>query len=308
MTLHNAHSIKYGATVLSGQTNINFGAGAQVINDTGIGSPFPQFVGITEQKPVFNFSTTMLAAALGVTGVTGAIIDGTNTLQAAFAALGGDGLPAAGSVHRTYTAVRGLLLPRRLACTHRQPATLDVESLLFSSDGAAHPIVIADDAALPTLTVANIQHTLGPIQLGISGDVFDFGCAESVSIDFGNGAQTRGCSSDIYDKHVEQPGIRPVITLVGLNAAAFGADGVPPVGLKLTHAGTEIYLRKRNQGIGFVADATEEHIKLTADGVAVVTQHTGQGTAAAQVTLQITCAWDGTNAPITLDTTAPLPE
>lgn len=302
MSLHSAYAVKHGATVLSGLNNIDTNLNAQVQADTGIGSAFPQFAAVTEQKPQMAFQATMLAETLAVTGATGAIIDGTSNLVGYLAKLGNDGLPLAGTVHRSYTAVRGLLLPRRLSCTHRRPAQLDVEALLFSSDGAAHPIAIADDVALPVLVVANKQHTLGKIQLGVSGTVFDFECAQSMTIDFGNGAQTRGCGSDIYDKMVEQPGIKPVITLTGLSAAAFGTAGIPPVGLKIKHAGTILYLRKRNEGIGFVADATAEHIKLTAEGVAVVTQHTGQGTAGAELTVQITCSWDGTNAPITINT------
>lgn len=304
MPLHSAYAARYGSTVLSGLTNLNTQLNPQVQNDTGIGSPYPQFVAITEQKPQLIFTATMLAAAFGVTGTTGAKIDGTNNLTAFLAQLGDDGLPLAGSVHRSYTAVRGLLLPRRLSCTHRRPAQLDMEALLFSSDGAVHPIVIADNVALPVLAVANQQHTLGAIQLGVTGTTFAFDCVQSLTVDFGNGAQTRGCTSDIFDKHVEQPGIKPVITLTGLSATVFGSAGVPPVGLKVTHAGTKIYLRKRNQGIGFVANGTAEHILLTVDGVAVVTQHTGQGTSAAEVTLQITGAWDGTNVPITIDTAA----
>lgn len=305
MTLHSAYAVRYGAsTVLSGLTNLNVGLNPQVQNDTGIGSPYPQFVAVTEQKPLMRFGTRMVAALLDLTGSTGLQINASNNLTGFFAQLGDDGLPAAGSVHRSYTAVRGLLLPRQLTCSHRQPAQIEAEALLHSADGAAHPLVIADNVALPTLAVANIQHTLGAIKLGVTGTIFDFGCTESLTVDFGNGAQTRGCTSDVYDKHVEQPGIRPVVTLTGLSAAAFGAAGVPPVGLKVTHAGTVIYLRKRNQGIGFVADATSEHIALTIDGVAVVTEHSGQGTAAAQVSLQITGAWDGTNSPITIDTTA----
>lgn len=304
MSLHSAYAVKHGTTILSGLTNLNTNLNPQVQNDTGIGSPYPQFVAVTEQKPVMEFQATMVAAALALTGSTGVKIDGTDSLVGYYAQLGDDGLPLSGSVHRSYTATRGLLLPRRLSCTHRRPAQLDMSALLFSTDGAAHPIAIADNVALPSLVVADEQHTLGKIQLGISGTTFNFGCAQSLSIDFGNGAQTRGCSSDIFDAHVEQPGIQSVITLTGLSATAFGSAGVPPVGLKLTHAGTILYLRKRNAGIGFVADATEEHIKLTAEGVAVVTQHTGQGTAAAEVTVQITCGWDGTNVPITIDTAA----
>jgi hypothetical protein len=96
-----------------------------------------------------------------------------------------------------------------------------------------------------------------------------------------------------------------VITLRGINAAAFGSAGVPNVGIPLDHATTKILLKKYNpSGIGFVADSTEEHILITAAGVGVVTEHTAQGTERAEVTIQITTRWDGTNAPITIDTTA----
>ena len=302
MTLHHAFTVKHGTTTLVGLTNLDVQTNPEVQNETGIGSQFPQFVAVVAQKPRMLFAARQVAAALALTGSTGVAIDGTNNLVAYFASVGTDGLPASGSVHRTYTAVRGLLLPRRLTAAHRRPAQLDMDAMLYSSDGAAHPLVIADNVALPTLTPANVEHTLGPISLGITGDVFTFGCATNLTIDFGNNAATRGCNSDLYDKHVEQPGIRPIATITGLNATAFGSAGVPPVGKKLDHTETVIYLRKRDEGIGFVADATAEHIKLTMNGVAVVTQHTGQGTAAAEVTVQIYGSWDGTLAPITIDT------
>lgn len=302
MTLHHAFTVVHGSTTLVGLENLDVQTNPEVQNDTGIGSQFPQFVAITAQKPRILFAARQVALALGVTGATGAAIDASDTLVSYFASVGTTGLPAAGSVHRSYTANRGLLLPRRLTAAHRQPARLDMEALLYSADGAAHPLVIADNVALPTLTPANVEHTIGPMTLGVSGSTFEFGCATNVVVDFGNNAQTRGCNSDLFDTHVEQPGIQPMITLTGLNATAFGASGVPPVGKKLEHASSTLYLRKRDQGIGFVADLTAEHIALTINGVAVVTSHTGQGTAGAEVSMQLYGSWDGTNAPITIDT------
>ncbi|QDV22931.1 hypothetical protein [Aureliella helgolandensis] len=307
MSLHTAYAIKHGTTVLSGLQGLNVSTNPEVQNNVGIGSPFPQFAAIVAQKPRDAFGSTMVAQALALTGSTGAKIDASNPLVGYFAKLDVDGLPLSGSVHRSYTSNRGVIVPRRLTCSHRQAARLDMEAILFSSDGAAHPLVIADDVALPTLVVANVEHTLGPISLGVTAGVVAFGCAQSVTIDFGQGAEALGCDSDIFDTHMQQTGIRPVITLTGLDASAFGASGVPPVGLKVDHTETAIYLRKRDDGIGFVADDTAEHIKLTANGVAVVTQHTGQGTSRAEITVQITCSWDGTNAPITIDTAAELP-
>lgn len=309
MALNTAYAAKYGSNVIAGLSNLNTSTNPEVQNESGIGTPFPQFVVITAQKPRIAFSSRAVATALGITGSTGAKIDGTNGFQAVYAKIGDDGLPASGSVHRTYTANRGLLLPRRLTCNHRQIATLDMEALLFSASGASHPLVVADNAALPSLVVNNVQHTLGGISFGTSGLVTSFGCAQSLSIDFGSAAETLGCGSDLYDVHLQLPSVKPVITITGIDAAVFAATGgVPAVGKAIDHANTAIYLRKYAQdGIGFVANATEEHIKITVHGLAVVTQHNAQGTARGEVTLQITGGWDGTNAPIQIDTTSALP-
>lgn len=305
MGLHVAYAVKYGSTVIAGLQNLDTSTYPTVEAESSAGTPYPQFAVITEQKPRIQFATKQSAALLGITGMAGAAIDATNTVQAYYASLGANGLPAAGSVHRSYTANRGLLLPRRLTCGLRGHLQVDCEALLYSSDGTTHPLVISDTDALPTLTQNNILHGIGPITLGIAGvgTNFAFDCPQNVSIDFGSGAETVGCGSDLYDKHLQVPRVAPVITLSGLSAATFGTAGVPPVGYQLEHATTKLFFRKRNtNGIGFVADATTEHVKMTANGIAVVTQHTGQGTSRAEVTVQITTSWDGTNAPITIDT------
>lgn len=301
--LHSAYAAQYNTTVLASLRNLNTTTNPEVQNDVSIGSPYPQFVAIVAQKPRVQFAADRVDSALAVTGVAGAPINATNNFTAFYAALGETGQPAAGSVHRSYVMNRGLLVPRRLTCEHQRPAMLDMEALTYSDDGANHPLVISDVAALPTLAAADVQHTLGPIVLGTTGSDFTHGCATSLTIDFGNRAATRGCSSDVFDKHIEQPGIQVVVSITGLDAAVFGTAGIPPVGKLIEHAATTIYLRKRNQGgVGFVADIVADHVKFTVDGVGVVTEHSGQGNAAATCTLQITCKFDGALAPITINT------
>jgi hypothetical protein len=309
MALNTAYAAKYGSSVIAGLSNLNSSLNPEVQNESGIGTPFPQFVVITAQKPRIAFSSKAVAAALAITGSTGAKIDGTNGFQAVYAKLGDDGLPASGSVHRTYTAARGLLVPRRLNVNHRQSAVLDMEALLFSAAGTSHPLVIADNAALPSLVVNNVQHTLAGIAFGIAEAVTTFGCAQTLSIDFGSAAETLGCGSDLYDVHMQLPSVKPVITITGIDAAVFaGSGGVPAVGKPIDHANTAIYLRKyAENGIGFDAGDSGAHIKITCHGLAVVTQHNAQGTTRGEVTVQITGGWDGTNAPLQIDTAADLP-
>ncbi len=303
MSLRNAFAVKLGSTVLSGLTNIDAQMNPEVDNEVNLGSNWPQFAAIVSQKPKLMFSSRSVASCLGLLGSTGTTIDGSTNLIAYFAKLDGIGNPLSGTVHRSYTMTRGIIMPRRLSCQHRQSAQLDVEAVLYSSDGAAHPIAISDTVALPTISRAYVQHTIGPLTLGITGTVFTVDDPTSFSIDFGNGAQTSGSGSDIYDKYIEQQGIKPVINITGIDAAMFGTGKVPPVGTAITHAGVSLFLRKRAEnGIGFVANGTAEHIKITANGVAVVTDHKGTGNGKSEVSLQITTDWDGTNAPIVIDT------
>lgn len=305
MGLHTAFAVKHGATVIAGLSNLDTQTNPDVQAESQSGSPFPQFSVITGQRPKMMFATKQVAALLAVTGLAGVAIDATNNLVAYYASLGANGLPAATAVHRMYTANRGLLLPRRLTCAKQGFASVDTEALLYSADGAAHPLAISDVGALPVLTQSNILHSLGPMTLGIAGvgNSFLFDCPQNLSIDFGSGAETLGGGSDLYDTLLQVPRVAPVITITGLNVAQFGPGGVPPVGAPMSHAATKLFLRKRAlNGIGFVPDLTAEHIKLTFNGTATVTSHTGQGTARSEVSMQIVTDWDGTSAPITINT------
>lgn len=298
MSLSQAYAVAHGATQLSGLTNLDKQVNPEIDNDIGIGSLFPQFVVIRSIQPRILFNSRAAAAMLAVTGVTGADIDGGNNLVATYAQLT-NGVPSAGSVHRTYTAANGLLLPRRLSCAHRADAVVDAEAILWSSDGAADPFTIADNAALPAITRDNIRHTLASVTFAS----IDMGCVTNVTVEFGNNASSLGCLSNIYDQHAKQSGTQAVITITGIDTEKFAAAGIPTKGKRAEHADTEIVLRKYDtDGNAFVAPATTEHIQITAAGLATVVNHSGQGLEEGQLTVQLTCDWDGTNAPLQIDT------
>lgn len=302
MSLSQAFAAKYGSTVLGGITNMGLSLNPDVKSDPGPGSVFPQFAQTVAEKPKITLSTQAVAAWLAVVGSTGALIDGTNTFIGYFAKLAATGLPASSNVHRSYTFSRGLLVPKRLNIQGRGFASLDVEALSYSADGTTHPLAESDTATLPTVARDNIHHTIGKVALG-GGSPVVIDCVNNISIDFGSKAEAIACGSSLYDQHIQVPGVAPVITLRGISYESFGSSGVPKAGTVLTNTGTKIYLRKyAADGTGFVADATAEHICLSVVGLAKVTEHTGNGLQRGEVTIQITTNWDGTNAPITIDT------
>lgn len=287
MTLHSAYSVKYNTTVLAGLTNLDLQTNPEVAAEVGIGSQFPQFAVVRNVKPRIAFNTRGVAGALTVTGSAGAALSDVNTLIASYVELS-DGAPTTTTVD--YTMTRGLLLPRRLSARHAQDATLDLECLAYSTDGATSPVAVASGTAA-TLTRDNIRHTLKSAT--VAG--VDLGCITDVSIDFGINADTLGCKSDLYHKHItKEGGITPTVSITTYDAAQLSALTVN--GKYGTHANTTITLRQYdNTDVGFAADYD---IVMTMAGHVSVRNHTGNGPGTSQATIQITGVWDGTNAPI----------
>lgn len=301
MTLHQAYAAQLGASVIAGLTNLSQDLNPTVDNEVGIGTLFPQFVVMRGQKPSMAFATRDVASLLALTGSTGADIGAGNTFIGYFAKMDKGRSPLAGSVHRSYTMANGVLVPRTLSCQHQQDAQVDSVAAALSADGLAHPLAVSDAVALPTVPRDNNRWTLGPVTVG----GVSVGRVTSISVDFGVATETEGDGSNLYDTFFAQPGTQPTITISGLDATALAAAGIPFEGKAGTHANTTIYLRKRAaNGIGFIpnGDLSAPHIKIDADGLAVVQQHSGQGPRRGEISLVITCGWDGTNAPIGVTT------
>ena len=78
---------------------------------------------------------------------------------------------------------------------------------------------------------------------------------------------------------------------------------IPLTGLKVTHANTAFYLRKRAIGSTFVANGTAQHIKFTAEGLATIDNAMQvSGDEPSSTTLTMPLHYDGTNAPLVIDT------
>lgn len=294
MGLSTAYAVVMGSATLAGLTNLETSTNPEIRSEVGIGSQFPQFSAVVGVKPRVQFSSNAIKNILAVTGSTGAPISTASTLKAYFAALV-DGVPAAGTVHQIYTFDRGLLLPRRLQCSHQADATIDVEAVTYSSNGVLAPLV-QSTGALPMILRDNIRHTLESVSIG----GVPMGCITDVSIDFGVNAETVGCKSDIYDAHISKSGgVTATITITTLDIDKLSSAGIPLQGKAATHANTSIVLRKRSEdGILFATGGDLDNITITANGIATVQTVSGQGPQNAIATIQLTCAWDGTNAPI----------
>jgi hypothetical protein len=293
-----------GAVLLGGITQQAVATGTEVQNEPTSGEVFSRFLSMTSQKPSAAFSTLGIAAALDVIGLSGlAITAATNAGLELFAYKHAAGSTRAGnSSHRKYNLKKGIIIPQRLTCEHQGNAVLSYLALAIY-DGTNDPVVLSESVTLPTGITDAQRFALGPVTIGgiaLAGKL-------GLEIDFGVKAEAISSDGEIWDTLVTIVNTVPKITLRGIDIAWWHASGIPLAGKAATHANTAMYLRKRAVAGKFVADATSEHISLTAAGLAFVEDQSASGAAAKTTSISAPLYYDGTNDPLVIDTTAAIP-
>lgn len=298
---HSIGAVVFNADVLGGITQINVQTGTEVRGEPTSGEPYPRFQSVVAQKPAATFSTMAIAAALDLCGSLGESIADLAAGLILYATKHADGSTrSAGATHRKFTAVQGVVYPQQLTIDHQGDATLSY-AVAPTWDGTNDPIVETDSVALPTADTDLERFSIGPVSIG----GVTLAQLRSVQIDFGINVAAEGADSEIFDRFAGIVDINPVITLRGIDLEWLKSTNIPRAGQVGTQANTTIYLRKRATGSTFVADATEEHISLAAAGLAYITDAmSGSGNQAAECGLVMNVKYDGTNNPLTIDTTA----
>ena len=271
--------------------------GVNVEGEALAGDVFPRFKSVTGYRRSAQFRSKHIRDALSNVGVTGvAIVSSTNTGLTFYAQKRAAGSTrASGSVHRSYNFSDGILVPTRLTANHQSDAEITYEAFTVSPDGTTDPLTVTNNAALPGTIADNGRFTLGPITLGGTA-LTGF---ESVDIEFNVDVPLDGSDSDLYDTLASIENIDPVITIRGLDELT--VDTITKAGLAVTHANSEIYLRKRDNSGTYVADGTAEHVKFTFDGIAVLDESLS-GQPRVGPSIRINTRYDGTNSPITVTT------
>ena len=300
---HTLYGVTIHTTVLGGITAQNLNLGLQVRSEARSGEPYVRYQAVVGRAPTAGFTTEAVAAALGVCGVLGYdISDGDGLILTAQKADGG-GTRAAGSVHRKYTMVAGLLVPTTLECAHGGDASISYQASVTSADGSTDPCTETDSQALPAGMTDAERFTLGAVTVG----AVSLPEVKNVSINFGLNVRVEGAGGDQFPTFVWIDTVAPSITIRGLDIEWLKSSNIPRAGKAATHANTTIYLRKRALGGSFTADATEEHIKISACGLAWVDDPFSDDGEGAEASVTIQPKYDGTNTPILIDSTSALP-
>ncbi|HUX15039.1 MAG TPA: hypothetical protein VMW52_01115 [Phycisphaerae bacterium] len=296
-TKHGLYGVKLGAALLGGITGQNVALENEITGEATSGEVYRRFLALYSQRVAPGFTTRAIAAALAACGPLGTDL-ATSNLEF-YAQKHADGSTrASGAVHRKFLFDGGILVPRMLNVAHRGDAELTYDAVI-KAIGANDPVTITDNSTLPAGLVDTERYTLGPVKIGN----VTLNQKMNLAIDFGIEAVGESADSDIWDTLVSIVASITRITLTGNDVAWLKSTNIPLTGKAATHANTIIYLRKRAHAATFVADETEEHIKLTADGMAIVDNPLdASGNAAATTSLVLETRYDGTNAPLTVDT------
>jgi len=305
MSIHTLYSVVLNDTAdvtLGGIESLNVRPQIEHMLEATSGDVYPRHQAIVAIKPVADFASYCLAECLDAIPITGKSLSAMATGLDLYAYKHDHGGGRAGAAsHRKYTIADGMIVPDRISCDHRGDALISFR-VLSTWDGTNDPVIITEAQSVPTQGNDDERFTIGKCTIG-SDVISDI---RSWELDFGIEAATEGGDSDIYDTHVSIVTVKPVLTLRGVDPEWLKSDVVPLVGKSVTHATTTIYLRKRLQtAAGFVADGTAEHISMTMDGMAWIEEaYSSRGRAPNECVLKVAARYDGTNAPIVIDTTA----
>lgn len=299
MSLHDIYAVKIDTTVLGGQTQGTVETGTQMRGEAADGAVYPRVQSTVAQNPGASFSTLTIAAALDAVGLTGLAIVG-----AGFSAYGQKhaegGTRETGANHRQYLISKGIIVPTGISCDHQGDALISY-AVAAVYDGVNLPLIINDSVALPATASDDQRFTIA--KCTIAGVLLQQ--IRSWELNFGIDFAVEGGDSDIWPTFSSIRRIPPTLTLRGVDTEWFKAANIPLAGKLATQANTTFYLRKRLSGGDFEPDASAVHIKFNAAGLVHVAQPVdGNTNSPSEAGLVLATNFDGTNAPVVIDTTS----
>lgn len=293
------YAIELGATVAGGVIRQSVNTGTEVMSEGTSGDVYPRSNFITAQRSGAAYESKHLKSHLDITTLFGKDITTlSGGLKMYLQKLAVAGARATGSVHRKFTIAKGVLLLRSITCEHQGDAVAVFEAIA-TSDGTNAPIIEADTSALPTSVADAERFSLGPVTIG--GVVIDG--IRRFELDMGMNVTREGAGSEVWDYTVAIRDIKPKLKISGIDYEWLKSTNIPFTGKAAAHADSKAYLRKRADASTFVADGTASHIKFTMAGMCYIDQaFDARNNAPGEVSLCLETKYDGTNAPLILNT------
>ncbi len=276
----------------------NLDAGLMEMILGGAGEVYNRFVAVQGQAPRVGFATSKIKTALDKCGAAGLALDADNILEMFFQAVAEGGTREGVTSHLKLSVNEGLLVPRTIEAPHGGRAVLTYEGIA-TWDGTNDPVVLLANQTLPGTPAVDEVFTAGPVE--INGVALT--AIQNISIAFGISEMVVGGDGEVWPSFVAIQGIQPIITITTLDVLVLNTLDLE--GKAQTASDSVVYLRKIAKGGTRVPEATEQHISFTIDEGRIATRTVGgsHGVPLAAI-VQITPTYDGTHAPVAVDTTA----
>ena len=204
-----------------------------------------------------------------------------------------------GSNHGSARIEHGRVIIESINASPPNNAVANIRIHGAQSDRTVDPLIVAHNAALPTVDAGllNLQYLLGRVRIGGAA----IQRVTNVSIAYNATVNKPAVVGQLAPKEVFISRVSPVVTITTEDVTLHDSS-IGKFGSSITHANSDIQFVLRDGGAGLVDDATANHLKATINGSAHVRQiYTASGTATGTSVITVNCEDDGTNAPIVWD-------
>lgn len=254
-----------GASQITQFTDVKPSRTFERISETSAGQPSPSFIGVTSVVDDVEFTTGNLDTILGVCqaeGICAFLSGGNSFLYYRKQQSGGKNVAVASTVHDSIQMPSNAFVYwNSLEAEQRGIATLSGRVLPISADGITDPWTLNEDVAIPAGIAIASLYTLGPVV--INGTLL--GSLKKTSVENNNQVDEDDFAGNTY------------LTFAGIDtwSPRFTFETTEPRHFKtygcVALTSLDVYFRKIQKNSKPYADASEEHIKISANGTGLIT-------------------------------------
>ena len=237
--------------------DMSSGRGIELSTLAQSGDADPTFSAVSGFSPKYSFSTHALGLALTTLGLDGTACTSLAKFLVYYTQIDEQALRTAGLAHRKCAINYGLVVPVSLSLAVGEFAKLNYE-VHVGYDGTNAPLIFTASEALPAWAAVSQAFTLGKVKINaaiVPG-------VQSVDVQFGYEVLSRRSNNDVYPTFLAIMQRNSKITIETNEPYNLATLGV--VGTSSSTNTAEIYAQKYSSGGSLVADATAEHVSLSA--------------------------------------------
>lgn len=274
------YDVTFGALNIKQASSVEASMNVQVVSDYASGGVSPEANFVMSAEPRARFSTMDLETVLAGIDEVGGLSVAAGNIYLPWRVRASGGSVVSGANNIRFAATHGLLLPQSISVAQDGEASLELEAMLYSSNGTTAPVTYAGSQSLSAPGFTG-TFRLGPTSLnsgsatGIVGYTVNFGITSEFERTDGNPYATAAYVTRAI----------PTIDIRFRNHTLLSTYGP----MFANGSAAVLSLVKNAPGGTIVALTEEEHITITlGDSVFSVQSVGAQGVSIAEPTLRIT--------------------